>query len=122
MLFWFKRQTLDYENLKIEDLTASFKNGLALCAIIHRYRPDLIDYHSLSPQNALINNQLAFDIFDKDFAISPMISGREMVENESPDHLLMLAYLTQIYDTFRGEIPYVNQPNLVVGLQFKTVA
>ena len=51
--------------MTITDLTASFQDGLALCAIIHRYRPDLLDFASLDPANVAGNNQLAFDILEE---------------------------------------------------------
>lgn len=34
--------------IKLFSLSCSFKDGLAFCALIHRHRPDLIDYNSLS--------------------------------------------------------------------------
>ena len=46
-------------------MTSSFQNGLALCAIINRYRPDLLDFASLDPGNVAVNNQLAFDILEE---------------------------------------------------------
>lgn len=48
---------------------ASFKDGLAICAIIHRYRPDLIDFYSLNAEDVVKNNQLAFDMLEKELNI-----------------------------------------------------
>ena len=40
---WFQKQLEPYKNLvKIHDLTTSFRNGLALSALIHKYRPELL--------------------------------------------------------------------------------
>lgn len=50
----------------VEDLTTSFKDGLVLCAVIHRYRPDLLDFLSLKKDDVAHNNQLAFDILEKE--------------------------------------------------------
>ena len=43
-----------------------------LCAIIHRYRPDLMDFESLGPDDIAQNNQLAYDILERDFGIPPV--------------------------------------------------
>ena len=61
-----------YRDLYIEDTSKSFKDGLALCAIIHRYRPDLIDFKSLNSAHVAANNQLAFDILEKEYGILPV--------------------------------------------------
>ena len=64
LLTWLKKQVALYD-VTIIDVTTSFQNGLALCAIIHRYRPDLIDFAALDPANVAGNNQLAFDILEE---------------------------------------------------------
>lgn len=38
-----------------------------------------------------------------------------MAECEVPDKLTMYSYLTQIYEAFRGEIPHIKHPKLVVN-------
>ncbi|XP_012287376.1 F-actin-monooxygenase Mical isoform X2 [Orussus abietinus] len=112
LLHWLQRQVALYDAVHIEDMGASFKDGLAICAIIHRYRPDLIDFYSLKPEEETINNQLAFDILEKELGITPIMTGEEMTECEVPDKLAMFSYLTQIYETFRGEIPHIKHPKL----------
>ncbi|XP_076636191.1 molecule interacting with CasL isoform X2 [Colletes latitarsis] len=112
LLRWLQRQVALYDSVQIEDMGASFKNGLAICAIIHKYRPDLIDFHSMQPEDVAKNNQLAFDILEKELGIPPIMTGEEMAECEIPDKLAMFSYLTQIYDVFRGEIPYIRHPKL----------
>uniref|UniRef100_A0A1B6D4D3 F-actin monooxygenase n=1 Tax=Clastoptera arizonana TaxID=38151 RepID=A0A1B6D4D3_9HEMI len=112
LLRWFKKQVALYNTIHVEDMSSSFKDGMALCAIIHRYRPDLIDFHSLNPQEIAKNNQLAFDTLERELGIYPVMTGLEMEQCEIPDRLAMLSYLSQIYDTFRGEIPHIKHPKL----------
>ncbi|XP_039401857.1 F-actin-monooxygenase MICAL3 isoform X4 [Mauremys reevesii] len=105
LLGWCQRQTDGYAGVNVTDLTMSWKSGLALCAIIHRYRPDLIDFDSLDERNMEKNNQLAFDIAEKEFGISPIMTGKEMASVGEPDKLSMVMYLTQFYEMFKDSIP-----------------
>ncbi|XP_069821153.1 F-actin-monooxygenase MICAL2 isoform X3 [Dendropsophus ebraccatus] len=102
LLTWCQKQTEDYRNVTVTNLTSSWKSGLALCAIIHHFRPDLIDFYSLNEDDAVRNNQLAFDIAEKEFGISPITTGKEMASTEEPDKLSMVLYLSKFYELFRG--------------------
>ncbi|XP_036036561.1 F-actin-monooxygenase MICAL3 [Onychomys torridus] len=104
LLGWCQRQTDGYAGVNVTDLTTSWKSGLALCAIIHRYRPDLIDFDSLDEQNVEKNNQLAFDIAEKELGISPIMTGKEMASVAEPDKLSMVMYLTQFYEMFKDSL------------------
>ncbi|XP_076796598.1 F-actin-monooxygenase MICAL3 isoform X8 [Arvicanthis niloticus] len=105
LLGWCQRQTDGYSGVNVTDLTMSWKSGLALCAIIHRYRPDLIDFDALDEQNVEKNNQLAFDIAEKELGISPIMTGKEMASVGEPDKLSMVMYLTQFYEMFKDSLP-----------------
>ncbi|XP_072766415.1 uncharacterized protein [Anoplolepis gracilipes] len=112
LLRWLQKQVALYDKVHIEDMGASFKNGLAICAIIHRYRPDLINFYSLNAEDVVKNNQLAFDMLEKELNIPPIMTGEEMAQCDVPDALTMYSYLTQIYEAFKGDIPYIKHPKL----------
>ena len=46
---WCRRELASYPGLHIRDMSSSWRDGLAFCALIHRYRPGLLDYASLDP-------------------------------------------------------------------------
>ncbi|XP_039196257.1 F-actin-monooxygenase MICAL2 isoform X5 [Crotalus tigris] len=102
LLTWCQKQTEGYKNVNVTDLTSSWKSGLALCAIMHHFRPDLIDFDSLNEEDAVENNQLAFDIAEREFGIPPVTTGKEMVSAVEPDKLSMVMYLSKFYELFRG--------------------
>nr|XP_054589638.1 protein-methionine sulfoxide oxidase mical3a isoform X12 [Nothobranchius furzeri] len=112
LLNWCQRQTEGYRNVNVTDLTMSWKSGLALCALIHRYRPDLIDFDSLDEQDHARNNQLSFDVAEKEFGISPCMTGKEMSSVVEPDKLSMVMYLSQFYEMFKDTVPPGDNHNL----------
>ncbi|XP_072256110.1 F-actin-monooxygenase MICAL3 isoform X19 [Pyxicephalus adspersus] len=101
LLGWCQKQTEGYAGVNVTDLTMSWKSGLALCAIIHRYRPELIDFDSLDERDVERNNQLAFDIAERELGISPIMTGKEMASVGEPDKLSMVVYLSQFYEMFK---------------------
>ncbi|XP_035521618.1 LOW QUALITY PROTEIN: protein-methionine sulfoxide oxidase mical3a [Morone saxatilis] len=112
LLNWCQRQTEGYRNVNVTDLTMSWKSGLALCALIDRYRPDLIDFDSLDERDQEKNNQLAFDVAEREFGISPCMTGKEMSSVVEPDKLSMVMYLSQFYEMFKDTVPPGDNHNL----------
>ncbi|NXX76803.1 MICA2 monooxygenase, partial [Urocolius indicus] len=102
LLTWCQKQTEGYRNVNVTDLTTSWRSGLALCAIIHRFRPDLIDFDALNEEDIVKNNQLAFDIAEQEFGIPPVTTGKEVGSAGEPDKLSMVMYLSKFYELFRG--------------------
>ncbi|GLD65595.1 protein-methionine sulfoxide oxidase MICAL2-like isoform X8 [Lates japonicus] len=107
LLTWCQKQTQGYRGVDITNLTSSWRNGLALCALIHRQRPELMDYESLNEEDVAGNNQLAFDLAEREFSIQPVTTGKEMAAEAEPDKLLMVLYLSKFYEAF-GNLPVNN--------------
>ncbi|XP_059421215.1 protein-methionine sulfoxide oxidase mical3a isoform X1 [Carassius carassius] len=112
LLNWCQRQTEGYRGVSVSDLTTCWKSGLALCALIHCYRPDLIDFDSLDEKDVEKNNQLGFDVAEKEFGISPIMTGKEMSVVVEPDKLSMVMYLSQFYEMFKDTVPPGENHNL----------
>ncbi|XP_071271543.1 protein-methionine sulfoxide oxidase mical3a-like isoform X11 [Salvelinus alpinus] len=105
LLDWCQRQTEGYRKVSVTDLSMSWKSGMALCSLIHRYRPDLIDFDSLDERDQQKNNQLGFDVAEREFGISPCMTGKEMSQVSEPDKLSMVMYLSQFYEMFKDTVP-----------------
>uniref|UniRef100_A0A8C2BVY3 Molecule interacting with CasL protein 1 n=1 Tax=Cyprinus carpio TaxID=7962 RepID=A0A8C2BVY3_CYPCA len=96
LLSWCQKNTAGYKHVKVKDLSESWRSGMALCALIHNFRPELINLSSLDEYNITRNNKLAFDLMEKEFGITPVMRASEMITCEKIDQLSMVVYLTQI--------------------------
>ncbi|XP_042604652.1 protein-methionine sulfoxide oxidase mical3b-like isoform X4 [Cyprinus carpio] len=105
LLSWCQEQTLGYMNVCVTDFTTSWRSGLALCALIHRFRPDLIDFASLEESEAELNGQLGLDMAEQEFGICPIMTGKEMSTLEESDSLSMVMYLSQLYELLKDTAP-----------------
>lgn len=102
LLVWCREVTKNYRGVKITNFTTSWRNGLAFCALLHHFRPDIIDYKSLNPQDIKENNKKAYDGFAS-LGISRLLEPSDMVLLAIPDKLTVMTYLYQIRAHFSGE-------------------
>lgn len=81
------------------DLTTSWRDGLAYNAIIHRNRPDLLDYRACRKQTSRENLDQAFTVADRDLGVSRLLEPED-VDVPKPDEKSMITYLAQLYELF----------------------
>ncbi|KAL1279087.1 hypothetical protein QQF64_025760 [Cirrhinus molitorella] len=99
---WCRDVCEGYSDVIITNMSSSFKDGLAFCAIIHKHRPDLLDFHSLSKHNVCENMHLAFDVAERELGIPTLLDPDELVSVEEPDLLSIITYVSQLHYVFRG--------------------
>lgn len=102
LLLWCQRKTAPYKNVNVQNFHLSWKDGLAFCALIHRHRPELIDYNKLSRDNPLDNLNYAFDVAEKYLDIPRMLDAEDMVNSVKPDERSVMAYVSSYYHAFSG--------------------
>lgn len=104
ILSWAQRVTEEYKNVKIEDLSASWQDGLGFGAIIHKFRPNLIpDFCSMDPRNRYENCDRAFKIAEEHLEIPKLFDPEDIIDVIRPDERSVMTYLSQFYQKFLSE-------------------
>ncbi|MCJ8738769.1 hypothetical protein PDJAM_G00039600 [Pangasius djambal] len=102
LLLWCQRKTAPYRNVNVQNFHCSWKDGLAFCALIHRHRPDLIDYSKLNKDDHLGNLNLALEIAEKHLDIPKMLDAEDIVNTPKPDERAIMTYVSCFYHAFAG--------------------
>ncbi|XP_048052983.1 MICAL-like protein 1 isoform X2 [Megalobrama amblycephala] len=100
---WCRDVCEGYSDVQFTDMSSSFTDGLAFCAIIHKHRPELLDFHSLSKHNVYKNMRLAFDVAERELGIPALLDPDELLCEEEPDLLSIVTYVSQLYCVFNGK-------------------
>lgn len=100
---WCRDVCEGYSDVQITDMSSSFTDGLAFCAIIHKHRPEILDFHSLSKHNVYENMRLAFVVAERELGIPALLDPDELMCVEEPDLLSIITYVSQLYFAFTGK-------------------
>uniref|UniRef100_A0A8B9RDA2 Actinin alpha 3 n=1 Tax=Astyanax mexicanus TaxID=7994 RepID=A0A8B9RDA2_ASTMX len=92
------------QDISVEGETTDlhWKDGLALCALIHRHRPDLIDYSKLRKDDPIGNLNTAFEVAEKFLDIPKMLDADDIVNTPKPDEKAIMTYVSCFYHAFAG--------------------
>ncbi|KAI9286306.1 calponin homology domain-containing protein [Umbelopsis sp. AD052] len=100
LLLWCQRKTAPYDDVNVRDFTYSWTDGLAFCALIHRHRPDLLDYHALDKSDRHGNTSLAFDVAEQHLGIPKLLDVEDVCDIQKPDERSVMTYVAEYFHAF----------------------
>uniref|UniRef100_UPI00398F8911 spectrin beta chain, non-erythrocytic 1-like isoform X2 n=1 Tax=Pristiophorus japonicus TaxID=55135 RepID=UPI00398F8911 len=99
LLLWCQMKTAGYPNVNIRNFTSSWKDGMAFNALIHKHRPDLVDFNKLKKSNATYNLQQAFNVSEEHLGVTKLLDPED-VFTENPDEKSIITYVVAFYHYF----------------------
>ncbi|CAH8676717.1 unnamed protein product [Schistosoma haematobium] len=96
LLSWCRAVTANYPGVYIKDFTESWKDGRAFLALIHRYRPDLIDFRQIDRQSTRENLDLTFDLAERELEVTRLFDSDDIAK--TTDERSIITYVASIYD------------------------
>ena len=73
LLRWAQKTTHRYPGVKVDDFTKSWRDGLAFSAIIHRNRPDLVEWKKLDRKAVRERIDLAFHVMEREYGVTRLL-------------------------------------------------
>ncbi|KAK0201954.1 actinin-like protein [Desarmillaria ectypa] len=100
LLLWCQRKTEPYKEVNVQDFSLSWSDGLALCALIHCHRPDLLDYDKLDKSDRHANTRLAFQVAADHLNIPQLLEVEDLCDSNHPDERSVMTYIASFFHAF----------------------
>lgn len=97
LLDWCRAKTEPYEGVDIQNFSSSWKDGIAFCALVHRFFPDAFEYSILNPNKPRDNFQLAFSTAERLAGCPPLLDADDLVQMHEPDWKCVYTYIQEFY-------------------------
>ncbi|KAG7251677.1 hypothetical protein CRUP_005761, partial [Coryphaenoides rupestris] len=99
LLLWCQMKTAGYPNVNIHNFSTSWRDGMAFNALIHKHRPDLIDFDRMKKSNAHHNLQNAFNLAEQHLGITKLLDPED-ISVDHPDEKSVITYVVTYYHYF----------------------
>ncbi|XP_051273932.1 spectrin beta chain, non-erythrocytic 1 isoform X3 [Dicentrarchus labrax] len=99
LLLWCQMKTAGYPNVNIHNFSTSWRDGMAFNALIHKHRPDLIDFDKLKKSNAHYNLQNAFNLAEQHLGLTKLLDAED-ISVDHPDEKSIITYVVTYYHYF----------------------
>ncbi|KAF3702093.1 Smoothelin-like protein 1 [Channa argus] len=97
LLDWCRAKTEPYEGVDIQNFSSSWKDGIAFCALVHRFFPDAFEYSILNPNKPKENFQLAFSTAERLAGCPTLLDADDLVRMKEPDWKCVYTYIQEFY-------------------------
>ncbi|XP_042252112.1 smoothelin [Thunnus albacares] len=97
LLDWCRAKTEPYEGVDIQNFSSSWRDGIAFCALVHRFFPDAFEYSILNPYAPRENFQLAFSTAERLAGCPPLLDADDLVRMKEPDWKCVYTYIQEFY-------------------------
>eukprot|EP01097_Dermamoeba_algensis_P003588 TRINITY_DN2477_c0_g1_i1.p1 TRINITY_DN2477_c0_g1~~TRINITY_DN2477_c0_g1_i1.p1 ORF type:complete len:138 (-),score=28.00 TRINITY_DN2477_c0_g1_i1:177-590(-) len=99
LLMWCQQMTEGYKGVNITNFTTSWKDGLAFCALVHKFCPGKFDYNAIHEKTPMERLTLAFEVAAAR-GIASLLDPEDIVDLPVPEKLSIITYITVLYSGF----------------------
>ncbi|CAL8321515.1 unnamed protein product [Lota lota] len=97
LLDWCRAKTEPYEGVNIKNFSSSWSDGIAFCALVHRFFPEAFEYSTLNPNKRRDNFELAFTTAEKLANCPPLLDVDDLLRMAEPDWKCVYTYIQEFY-------------------------
>ncbi|CAI4227612.1 unnamed protein product [Auanema sp. JU1783] len=114
LLQWARKVTAGYPRVDVKNFSSSWRDGLAFNAILHRYRPNLIDWNKISDPSVSNRERLenAFAEAEREFGVSRLLDPED-VDTDNPDEKSIITYVSSLYEA----LPHLPELSRLLNVQ-----
>ncbi|XP_072250900.1 plectin isoform X15 [Leuresthes tenuis] len=97
LLLWSQRMTDNYQGIRCDNFTTSWRDGKLFNAVIHKHYPRLLDMSKVYRQTNLENLEQAFSVAERDLGVTRLLDPED-VDVPHPDEKSIITYVSSLYD------------------------
>lgn len=97
LLDWCRVKTEPYEGVNIQNFSSSWADGLAFCALVHRFFPEGFEYCTLDPYDRRANFEKAFKTAETLADCPRLLDVDDLMRMREPDWKCVYTYIQEFY-------------------------